>query len=207
MYWSEVKHLLRYLIYNCDDPKTYMSLAFTCKYAAELAKYYAPMKMREFCRVIKSREICELSVLPNGRIVKEKYFATFLPHLICYNIRDNYRLSYDIHESDISSVFQENVSSYFFNDIHYVVKTTRLVFSKNYSLYLQMRKCKKCGNFHKGYLNNKKYSMSTSYVSSYCGLSLKVYRDYLQYLAHKKRRKVVRAVIKYAKKMKGENEI
>ena len=199
MYWSEVKHLLRYLVYNCDDAKMYMSLALTCKYASQLAKYYAPMKMREFCKNIKTHEICELSVLPNGRILKEKYFATFLPHLICYNIRDNYRVSYEMYETDILSIFQGHVSAYFFSDIHYLfeeyvsslndihhaVKKTRLIFNKSYTLYLQMRKCQKCGNFHKGYLNNKKYSMSTSYVSSYCGLSLRVYRDYLEYLAHK----------------------
>ena len=200
MYWSEVKHLLRYLVYNCDDPKSYISLALTCKYAAELTRYYSPMKMRVFCKNIKTHEICELSVLPNGRILKEKYFATFLPHLICYNVRDNYRVSYDMHESDISSVLEGRISSYFFNDIHYTVEKTRLIFKK-YPLYLQMRKCKKRGNFHKGYLNNSKYSISTSYVSSYCGLGLRVYRNYLQYLIHKRRRKVVRAVIEYSQKL------
>jgi len=67
MYWSEVKLLLRYLIYNCDDPKTYISLALTCKYASELARYYAPMKMREFSR----------SLIMHDRVFKIYQMAMF----------------------------------------------------------------------------------------------------------------------------------
>ena len=46
MYLSEIKLLLKYLVYKCKNAKTYAALGLTCKYAAELAKYYAPMKRK-----------------------------------------------------------------------------------------------------------------------------------------------------------------
>src|SRR5436309_1525543 len=98
MYWSEVKHLLRYLIYNCDDPKTYISLALTCKYAAELAKYYAPMKTREFCRNIDGKY-----VLPNGRVIKEineKYLGE--SYEMHYDIKNNISIQHEKKEPDDS---------------------------------------------------------------------------------------------------------
>ena len=77
MYASQLKLLLKYLIYICDDPNTYLSLSLVNKYCAELAKYYSPMKMKEFCKEIKwkfTRAFLEESgiayVLPNGRILK-----------------------------------------------------------------------------------------------------------------------------------------
>ena len=48
MYASEIKLLLKYLVYKCKNAKTYRALALTCKYAAELSKYYGPMKRKEF---------------------------------------------------------------------------------------------------------------------------------------------------------------
>ena len=73
MYLSEVKLLLQYLAWKCKNPKTYLALSLVNRYAYEMAKYYTPMKRKEFCKEISySLNYLDkkLYVLPNGRVLK-----------------------------------------------------------------------------------------------------------------------------------------
>lgn len=46
--WGLKKKLLRFLVYKCNDPTAFLSLALTCKYTAGLCKFYSPTKKGQF---------------------------------------------------------------------------------------------------------------------------------------------------------------
>ena len=214
MYWSEVKLLLRYLIYNCDDPKTYISLALTCKYASELARYYAPMKMREFCREIIRPDIYLLEkltiyVLPNGKVLKvigdmcEIYYNIRNKTMSCINKQDT-ELPLRKYEMLYST------SAYVYKNIEYSISDeymTMEIISGKYTNKYKVRsdrKCNYCNCFHDFWVRNRS-NWKIFYLSSYCGMNLTYYTP-KKYSQHHWRRRIVHAVIEYAKKMKEEND-
>jgi hypothetical protein len=67
--------MLRYLLFTCDDPKTYHSLCLLSKNAYNLSKEYEPMKLKQFSTKI---------VLQIERYNEEKSY-TFLPNGNPYN--------------------------------------------------------------------------------------------------------------------------
>ena len=215
MYWSEVKLLLRYLIYNCDDAKTYIALALTCKYAAELARYYAPMKMREFCKEVKwgGDDLVggkgTLYVLPNGRILRSKYSSCETAYQLPYTLTEYY----DVKNNNVVAEEEESVSIYekeiyyFLNNKEYSIENNFLSIEyktgeKAHNYILNCSKCCYCCQYHifYGYMRILDIHFI---ISSYCGLKLK-YLCGQHAHEHEKRRKVVHAVIEYAKKMKEE---
>jgi len=209
--------LLRYLIYNCDDPKTYISLALTCRYAAELTRYYTPMKMREFCKEVKwgnkNYVVGEgiLYVLPNGRVLKSEHLSCETGYQESYKFTAYYDVKNDTlitDDEDCTAIYEREICS-FLNDKEYNIEDRFLAIeyrtgenAHKYTLNCSM--CCYCQQYHifHGYIRNiGRHFM----ISSYCGLNLK-YLSGKQAHEHNKRRKVVHAVIEYAKKMKEEND-
>lgn len=70
--WSLKKLLLKRLIYECEDWKTYFHLSQVCKYTAKLCKKYIAMKMSEFSKLnsmtlhFTGDKIIIFNFLPNG---------------------------------------------------------------------------------------------------------------------------------------------
>ena len=234
MYWSEVKHLLRYLIYNCDDAKTYISLALTCKYASELVKYYSPMKMREFSRKIDNNYSMGTTshyILPNGRILKSKDEALDLIRSVIvetstfFDIKNN--TSFEVQECS-ENLYEPNYFDYHIEYLfhidssnkeqslshlttlykHYVIHRTYM-YIRNKSLHLECERCPYCNAYHTFRFNTVVNGLSKEfYLSSYCGMKLKYYiTNYFRdsFFIHNKRRTVVHAIIEYAKKLKNDH--
>lgn len=213
MHWSEVKLLLSYLVYNCEDAKTYFNLALTCKYTAELVKYYKPMKMKQFCKQVKwgDKNLVGgegiLYILPNGRVLKSESCAIGFQE--AYKSTDYYDVNNNtvIFDDEETANFYANEMSYFLNNKQYRIDNNSLMIDyktgKNTNKYeLSCLKCCYCNQYHSflGYLRNAGKYFN---ISSYCGLPLK-YFSANRFLAHEKRRKIVHAVIQYSKKLKNK---
>src|SRR3989304_9748679 len=67
---SESSLLLRYLVWSCDDPATFLALAQVNRYCAELAREHRGMKKVQFSRKVSftttTRKHLSVNVLPNG---------------------------------------------------------------------------------------------------------------------------------------------
>lgn len=210
MYESEVKLLLKYLIYKCKIPKTYHSLALTYKYAAELAKYYSPMKRKEFCKKLKTSYdmgMTENYVLPNGRVLKS--VSDDLSLFLCCQITTT--IIFDVLNNTSFRVVDYYESGYIaeYNSYHFEYinknKSKSLAFYKYQirfrvsDLYLECTICPYCNNYHTfTFYTTRNYKTLQFYLSSFCGLNLK-YLTPTEYRDHNKRRRVINSVILYSK--------
>jgi len=98
-----------------------------------------------------------------------------------------------------------NCIQYFKNDRLYIAVKTAIAISiyKNSDFYSRFmcgrcEYCKLCHHFE----FRKREGDVVYYFSSYCGMRFRLYKSDREYQIHRKRRKVIRAIIKYAKKMK-----
>ena len=225
MYASEVKLLLRYLVYSCDDSKTYIALSLVNRYCAELAKYYSPLKMREFCKEIKWKftrgegEIGTAYVLPNGRILK-------MGTILGKDERENYPSSYskiaihfDIKNSTSAYISEDYISEnlryyvdingkhceYFYNNKLYSIEdnyfTIKFVAGpKAGKCEFSCKRCRHCKHFHDFTVIIDIYKFYN--IFRHCGVKSAKYL-YYDVKHHLKRRKVIHAVIQYARNIKS----
>jgi hypothetical protein len=220
MYASQVKLLLRYLVYNCDTPGTYISLSLVNKYCAKLTKYYSPMKRTEFCKEIKWElahgrgEISTVYMLPNGQILKHvsifganntkstTYFdiKTFTSVYVserktspCYYLdNDNLKHCEYFYNNKLYSVEDNYVSIKFVTGPK--AKAVRHEFSSE--------RCRHCKHFHDFTVILDRYKYFN--IFRHCG-SKSVKYLYFNVKPHLKRRKVIHAVIQYARNMKSDS--
>ena len=223
MYASQLKLLLKNLIYICDDSNTYLSLSLVNKYCEELTKYYSPMKMREFCKEIKWKLVYVVSgetgtayVLPNGRVLKsivikgeDTQLDYPLDYFHCTNIFDikNYMSIY-ISESNLRGYYVDNIRKhyeYFYNgklysseDKHFTIKF--VIGPKAGKCEFSSRRCCHCKKFHDFTVIIDTYKFFS--IFRHCGLKTVKYL-YYNVGDHLKRRKVIHAVIQYARNIRS----
>jgi hypothetical protein len=215
MYLSELKLLLKYLVYTCKNAKTYSSLSLVNKYCNEHTKYYSPMKMKQFCKEVRfniSWLNKILYVLPNGRILKTHSSELLDPHSAEIHTREKFfdkksDTCIEIDDYDIERVyyvtFQKFHVEYFFHNRYYsidsdLIKIKNIVKSKG----IEAQKCIFCNCYHMFMLYGFDRYRPFFFLSSYCGLNLRYYMTEHSHQVHFRRLKVVKSVIEYAKRLK-----
>lgn len=216
MYASQVKLLLKYLIYKCNNPKTYFSLSLVNKYCRELTKYYSPMKMRAFCKEINwelthgSQQTGIAYVLPNGRVLKsvvKDFPLSNCKTTQCFDIKTS--TSVYISESNLSFSYCVDIIGthyeYFYNNKLYSIEKNYFSIKfvtgpKAGKREFSSQRCGHCKQFH----DFTVIVDSCNYynIFRHCGLKSAKY-FYYNVKPHLNRRKVIHAVIKYAKNLKS----
>lgn len=117
--------LLRWLMYNCDDARTYYALCLVNKYCGGLAREYAPMKKKEFSLV-------DNFVIVDNDGIKCKHKCIFLPNGLAHGIwrfdNDNYIPA--AYKDGFSIPFNCSVSE------HHVQKAGKYIIIYNRSVYI-----------------------------------------------------------------------
>ena len=148
-----------------------------------------------------------------GRILRSESLRSeiqHLPHFQSYKTAEyhdvkNNRIFFI--EDDCEAEIFDNTIDYFINNKKYTIEDNFLSIEYKtgdnaHKYELNSSRCSYCQQYHifYGYIRNVGKHFT---ISSYCGLKLKYLYGYSAQ-EHEKRRKVVHAVIEYAKKMKEE---
>lgn len=208
MYASQIKLILQYLLYNCKSAKTYGALALTCKYAREIAKYYAPMKRKEFCRKLKkgySLGGITYYVLPNGRVLKsvssdiDLSLADVITTTTLFDVVNNTSFQViDYSESGYLPEYNPHHLEYRYENKSCSI-TSSQIFVRIFDFNLECIRCEYCNFFHTFHFSTvRNLQIKEFYLSCHCGLPLKYYLTTTSFFKHEKRRRIINSIILYA---------